>query len=101
MTNLDNSHRPSNGQRLDICADCFHGDMCDNYINGRQSCLYFADKHHITVINRSMWELESDVDEPNFMFKLLVCANCGDKANKAYNFCPKCGAQMMNSKGVS
>lgn len=87
-----------NNKRLDVCADCFHGDVCDNYINGRQSCLYFTDKHNIAVIKHGEWLLEPDEDEPNFMFKLLVCSVCDGKANDTYDFCPNCGAHMTKKK---
>jgi hypothetical protein len=39
------------------------------------------------------WRLETDEEEPNPMFKLVVCSNCNNTANTNYNFCPDCGAK--------
>ena len=43
------------------------------------------------------WNLESDEEEPNPMFKLVKCTACGDKANHTYKFCPNCGAKMKET----
>ena len=40
------------------------------------------------------WRLETDEEEPNLMFKLVVCSACGKTANGMYNYCPNCGAKM-------
>ena len=40
------------------------------------------------------WRLETDEEEPNLMFKLVVCSVCGKTANGMYNYCPNCGAKM-------
>ena len=40
------------------------------------------------------WRLETDEEEPNPMFKLVVCSACGQTANHTYSFCPNCGASM-------
>lgn len=40
------------------------------------------------------WSLESDEEMPDFMFKLVICSACGEKANHTYNYCPNCGAKM-------
>ena len=40
------------------------------------------------------WRPETDEEEPNPMFKLVVCSCCDSKANHTYNFCPNCGAHM-------
>ena len=34
------------------------------------------------------WRLETDEEEPNLMFKLVVCSVCGKTANGMYNYCP-------------
>lgn len=41
------------------------------------------------------WRLETDEEEPNPMFKLVVCPTCGKTANNTYNFCPECGTKMF------
>ena len=41
------------------------------------------------------WRLETDEEEPNPMFKLIVCSACGKTANNTYNFCPECGTKMI------
>ena len=38
------------------------------------------------------WRIETDAEEPNPMFKLVVCSNCNSKANHTYPYCPYCGA---------
>lgn len=45
------------------------------------------------------WILESDADEPNPMFKLVVCSRCKEKANDTYGYCPNCGAEMKYYRG--
>ena len=40
------------------------------------------------------WRIETDEEEPNPMFKLVVCSACKEKANDTYNYCPNCGAKM-------
>lgn len=46
------------------------------------------------AIVHGRWRLETDEEEPNPMFKLVVCSACNDKANGTYNYCPNCGAKM-------
>ena len=38
------------------------------------------------------WRLETNEEEPNPMFKLVVCSKCGSKANHTYPYCPHCGS---------
>jgi hypothetical protein len=40
------------------------------------------------------WRLETDIEEPNPMFKLVVCCVCGKTASDMGNYCPNCGAKM-------
>jgi rubrerythrin len=40
------------------------------------------------------WRLETDEEEPNPMFKLVVCSACNKTANDTYDYCPSCGAKM-------
>jgi predicted RNA-binding Zn-ribbon protein involved in translation (DUF1610 family) len=43
------------------------------------------------------WRLETDKEEANPMFKLVVCSACNEKSNTTYKFCPNCGAKMIPS----
>lgn len=45
-------------------------------------------------VKRGTWCLETDEEEPNPMFKLVVCSACEGKSNTTYKFCPNCGADM-------
>lgn len=40
------------------------------------------------------WFLEPDEEEPNPMFKHVVCTACGGKSNTTYKYCPNCGIKM-------
>ena len=42
------------------------------------------------------WRAETDEEEPNPMFKWVVCSACNGKSNTTYKFCPNCGADMLN-----
>jgi hypothetical protein len=65
-------------------------------------------RHFITMIDSmkseevvparyGTWRLETDEEEPNPMFKFVVCSACNEKSNTAYKFCPNCGAKMITS----
>jgi len=43
---------------------------------------------------QATWRLETDEECPDFMFKLVVCSECNQKANDTYKFCPNCGTAM-------
>lgn len=62
------------------------------YINDRLPAADVAPVVHGT------WSLESDEEMPNFMFKLVICSVCGEKANHTYNYCPNCGAKNGRSE---
>ena len=67
-----------------------------------ECCWVKASKNHIkevpaaetTPVVHGAWSLETDEEMPNFMFKLVKCSSCGEKANHTYNYCPNCGAKM-------
>ena len=40
------------------------------------------------------WQLETDEEEPNPMFKFVICSACKGKSNTIYKYCPNCGANM-------
>ena len=42
----------------------------------------------VSPVIHGIWRIETDEEEPNFMFKLVVCSCCGLTANHTYNFCP-------------
>lgn len=48
----------------------------------------------VEPVVHATWTLENDEEMPNFMFKLVICSACGEKANHSYNRCPNCGAHM-------
>ena len=48
----------------------------------------------VEPVRHGEWRLETDTEEPNPMFKLVVCSNCNSKANHTYPYCPHCGAKM-------
>ena len=41
------------------------------------------------------WRLETDEEEPNPMFKHVVCSNCGGTSGTTFKFCPNCGTKMF------
>lgn len=41
------------------------------------------------------WRLETDEEEPNPMFKHVVCSNCGGTSGTTFKFCPHCGTKMF------
>jgi hypothetical protein len=51
-----------------------------------------------TTFSRGTWRIETDEEEPNFMFKLVVCSECGKTANSTYDFCPNCGTEMFTGE---
>jgi hypothetical protein len=62
-------------------------------------------RHFITMIDSmkaekvvpakyGTWQLETDEEESNPMFKLVVCSACNEKSNTTYKYCPNCGAKM-------
>ena len=42
------------------------------------------------------WRLETDEEMPNYMFKLVVCSECGEASGLSSRFCPNCGARMTS-----
>lgn len=57
-------------------------------------CAKFLVANDVIVREHARWRIESDDEEPNPMFKLVVCSACGSKAGETYNYCPNCGARM-------
>lgn len=52
---------------------------------------------------QATWRLETDEEEPNPMFKMVICSNCDKAANTTYKFCPNCGCVMigLTTEGVN
>lgn len=48
----------------------------------------------VEPVRHAAWRLETNEEEPNPMFKLVICSNCNSKANHTYPYCPHCGAHM-------
>ena len=49
-------------------------------------------EHKFKTVGEGEWILETNEEEPNPMFKLVVCSKCGSKANHTYPYCPHCGS---------
>ena len=41
------------------------------------------------------WTAETDEEEPNPMFKHVVCSVCGGTSGTTFKYCPCCGAKMF------
>ena len=48
----------------------------------------------VEPVQHGEWRLETDIEQPHPMFKLVVCSNCNSKANYTYPYCPYCRATM-------
>jgi hypothetical protein len=44
------------------------------------------------------WELESDKEEPNPLFKLVKCSKCSKPHNALSKYCPNCGTRMYSGR---
>ena len=53
----------------------------------------------VAPVIHGKWSLENDEEMPNFMFKLVICSACSEKANHTYNYCPNCGTKMDGGNG--
>ena len=47
------------------------------------------------VLGTGTWRPETDEEEPNPMFKHVVCSNCGGTSGTTFKFCPHCGTKMF------
>ena len=45
-------------------------------------------------VAHSYWMLEDDEEEPNAMYKVVVCAHCGKMGGHNFKYCPNCGSKM-------
>ena len=52
----------------------------------------------VAPVAHGEWRLETDTEQPNPMFKLVVCSNCNSKANHTYPYCPYCGANNLSEE---
>ena len=52
----------------------------------------------VVSVKHGKWRLETDAEQPNPMFKLVVCSNCNSKANHTYPYCPYCGANNLSEE---
>ena len=41
------------------------------------------------------WRLETDEEEPNPMFKHVICSECGETSGTTFKYCPNCGTKMF------
>lgn len=44
------------------------------------------------------WELESNKEEPNPLFKLVKCSKCSKPHNALSKYCPNCGTRMYSGR---
>ena len=98
-------HRPAKGEKQSydgcsihsICKYCGREVMQDSQGNWFEVSDYSKAKKEVEEpIFYGKWRLETNEEEPNPMFKLVVCTCCGEKANHTYKFCPHCGKIMYN-----
>ena len=47
------------------------------------------------LIKYGTWRVETDEEEPNPMFKHVVCSICGGTSGTTFRYCPCCGAKMF------
>lgn len=96
-------HRPAKGERQSfdgcnihsVCRYCGKEIMQDSQGNWFEVSDYAKAKKEVEEpIFYGKWRLETNEEEPNPMFKLVVCTYCNEKANHTYNFCPNCGKPM-------
>lgn len=67
------------------------------FVNG-YSAGYEAGRRSAGERKTGRWRLETDEEEPNAFFKLVVCTACEKTANNTYNYCPNCGADMRGTE---
>lgn len=64
-------------------------------LNDFKNAIYnLAPAADVEPVRHGKWRLETNEEEPDPMFKLVVCSNCNLKANYTYFYCPNCGAKM-------
>ena len=80
-----------------ICKYCGKEIMQDSQGNWFEVSDYAKAKKEVEEpVFYGKWRLETNEEEPNPMFKLVVCTYCNEKANHTYKFCPHCGKIMSN-----
>lgn len=88
---------------LECCADfmckgCPYQKFSDQTYTLRCMHRLMSDMEAL-FLKPGSWRLETDEEEPNPMFKHVVCSECGKSANNTYNFCPECGKRMVSYNG--
>ena len=84
---------------LDCCAE-FECGECPykiySHIDYKFRCNYKLISDLKTYVLRTgTWMPETDEEEPNPMFKHVVCSNCGGTSGTTFKFCPHCGMKMF------
>lgn len=49
----------------------------------------------VVEVKHGKWRLETDEEMPNPMFKLVECSVCKEKTGHTFNYCPNCGAKVI------
>ena len=78
-----------------MCKGCPYQKFSDHTYTLRCMHRLISDMEKL-FLKTGSWRLETDEEEPNPMFKHVVCSECGKSANNTYNFCPECGKRMVS-----
>ena len=81
-----------------MCKGCPYQKFSDRTYTVRCMHRLMTDMEKL-FLKPGSWRLEMDEEEPNPMFKHVVCSDCGKSANNTYNFCPECGKRMVSYNG--
>lgn len=81
----------------DACAEVDRGDLLvGNNAEWAKEIIRRTKLADVQEVRYGCWQLESDEDMLDPMFKLVVCSACERKANEPYSYCPHCGASMVD-----
>jgi hypothetical protein len=80
----------------DACAEVDRGDLLvGNNAEWAKEIICRTKPADVQEVKYGYWQIESDEDMPDPMFKLVVCSVCEQKANHTYDYCPNCGSHMV------
>ena len=71
-------------------------EMNDSKMNGVTIAVAIAKCPTVDAVEvvHGRWRLETDEEQPIFIYKLFVCSACDDRSTLKFNYCPNCGAKM-------
>lgn len=67
-------------------------DFPEEFAAGLAEFLY---DEEYRLIKYGTWRAETNEEEPNPMFKHVVCSVCGGTSGTTFKYCPCCGAKMF------